>query len=425
MVAGLVLSVGLGSRRSPPGPATRPIPNPIACENSRAWKSRQRMGHQRRRRSKHPGLSPPTSASTGQTVQFKVDTTATNYRLDIYRMGYYGGMGARKVATVTPVWPHLPQTQPACLSDAVDRAGRLRQLGRLGIVGGAGQRHSGIYFAKLVRDGQRRAPATSSSSCATTAALGSAVPDLRHDLAGLQQLRRQQPLRRRSPAGRAYKVSYNRPFNTRGDGSPQDWVFNAEYPMVRWLEANGYDVSYTTGVDTRPPRRRDPRAQGLPVGRPRRVLVGRAARQRRSRARRRRPPRVLQRQRGVLEDAMGEQHRRLGHAVSHAGLLQGDARQREDRSAADVWTGTWRDPRFSPPADGGRPENALTGTIFTVNRRGHDQRFEVPGELTARLRFWRNTTIATLAAGQTATLPTARWATSGTRISTTDSGRPA
>ena len=27
-------------------------------------------------------------------------------------------------------------------------------------------------------------------------------------------------------------------------------MFNAEYPMVRWLEANGYDVSYTTGVDT-------------------------------------------------------------------------------------------------------------------------------------------------------------------------------
>ena len=34
-----------------------------------------------------------------------------------------------------------------------------------------------------------------------------------------------------------------------------------------------------------------------------------------------------------------------------------------------TWTGTWRDPRFSPPADGGRPENELTGTIFTVN--GH------------------------------------------------------
>ena len=52
-----------------------------------------------------------------------------------------------------------------------------------------------------------------------------------------------------SPAGRAYKVSYNRPFTTRGT-APEDWVFNAEYPMVRWLEANGYNVSYFTGVDT-------------------------------------------------------------------------------------------------------------------------------------------------------------------------------
>ena len=52
-----------------------------------------------------------------------------------------------------------------------------------------------------------------------------------------------------SPAGRAYKVSYNRPFTTR-ENAPEDFVFNAEYPMVRWLESNGYDVSYTTGVDT-------------------------------------------------------------------------------------------------------------------------------------------------------------------------------
>ena len=32
------------------------------------------------------------------------------------------------------------------------------------------------------------------------------------------------------------------------------------------------------------------------------------------------------------------------------------------------WTGTWRDPRFAPPAQGaGRPENALTGTMYMVN----------------------------------------------------------
>src|SRR4029077_8687847 len=57
------------------------------------------------------------------------------------------------------------------------------------------------------------------------------------------------------PAGRAFKVSYNRPFTTRVASFPgvstSGWVFESEYPMVRWLERNGYDVSYTTGVDTR------------------------------------------------------------------------------------------------------------------------------------------------------------------------------
>ena len=48
---------------------------------------------------------------------------------------------------------------------------------------------------------------------------------------------------------RAVKVSYNRPFTTRGT-NPEDWIFNAEYPMIRWLEANGYDVSYFTGIDS-------------------------------------------------------------------------------------------------------------------------------------------------------------------------------
>src|SRR5207253_3509769 len=49
--------------------------------------------------------------------------------------------------------------------------------------------------------------------------------------------------------GRAYKVSYNRPLDTR-DHDKTSFVFNAEYPMVRWLEANGYNVSYFSSIDT-------------------------------------------------------------------------------------------------------------------------------------------------------------------------------
>ena len=44
------------------------------------------------------------------------------------------------------------------------------------------------------------------------------------------------------PSGHAVKVSYNRPFITkkrRWKRSSEDWLFHAEYPMIRWLERNG------------------------------------------------------------------------------------------------------------------------------------------------------------------------------------------
>ena len=62
-------------------------------------------------------------------------------------------------------------------------------------------------------------------------------------------------------------------------------------------------------------------------------------------------------------------------------------------------------PRFSPPSDGGRPENALTGSLFMVND-GATTAIQVP-EADGKMRFWRNTSVATLASGTTATLPNA------------------
>src|SRR5206468_42812 len=66
-----------------------------------------------------------------------------------------------------------------------------------------------------------------------------------------------------------------------------------------------------------------------------------------------------------------------------------NANQPIDPSDPPTWTGTWRDPRFSPPADGGYPENALTGTLFAVNSTRNDA-IQVPAAY-GNLRFWRNT----------------------------------
>ena len=68
---------------------------------------------------------------------------------------------------------------------------------------------------------------------------------------------------------------------------------------------------------------------------------------------------------------------------------------------ADVWTGTWRDGRpFNP--EGPQPENALTGTIFTVNGWRNDPLI-VPAEYSS-LRFWRHTEVANLKPGERAVL---------------------
>ena len=51
------------------------------------------------------------------------------------------------------------------------------------------------------------------------------------------------------PERRAYKASMNRPFATRAYRAV-NMPWNSEYPFVRWLERNGYDVVYWSGVDT-------------------------------------------------------------------------------------------------------------------------------------------------------------------------------
>src|SRR5207302_2158392 len=47
-------------------------------------------------------------------------------------------------------------------------------------------------------------------------------------------------------SARAVKVSFDRPFASNGAGLFLNW----EVQLVRWLEKSGYDVTYSTDVDT-------------------------------------------------------------------------------------------------------------------------------------------------------------------------------
>jgi hypothetical protein len=62
------------------------------------------------------GFATDSSVNIGQTVHFKINTASPSYHVDIYRIGYYQGNGARFIGSAT-VSATLPQTQPSCLND--------------------------------------------------------------------------------------------------------------------------------------------------------------------------------------------------------------------------------------------------------------------------------------------------------------------
>jgi hypothetical protein len=337
------------------------------------------------------GFTTDISVDVGDTVFFKVRTDAADYRLDIYRMGFYGGDGARKVAEVSPTVA-LPQEQPDPLVD--DETGLL-DCGNWDVSASwsvPDDAVSGIYFAHLIRlDGAHgeshvffvvRDDDGGSDLLFQTSDTTWHAYNFYGDSCLYGYL---------TTSGRqAVKVSYNRPFVTRAAELGANWVFNAEYPMVRWLEANGYDVSYCAGVDT--DRHGDSLLQH-------RVFLSV----------------------GHDEYWSGDQRRNVEAARDsglHLMFLSGNEVFWKTRWEASIdpsetpwrtlvcykepkggektdptpeWTGLWRDDRLSPPADGGIPENALTGTQFIV-QGFTDDRIQVPAE-NGVLRFWRNTDI--------------------------------
>src|SRR5689334_5486439 len=77
-------------------PCDPPVASAIACENSKTGNPGTEWDVAGAGDLSIQGFATDMSVNKGETVRFKVDTTANAYRLDIYRMGYYAGLGARK-----------------------------------------------------------------------------------------------------------------------------------------------------------------------------------------------------------------------------------------------------------------------------------------------------------------------------------------
>ena len=346
------------------------------------------------------GFATDMSVNVGGTVHFKVKANTLLYKLDIYRMGYYGGMGARKVATVFPF--SFPQ-QPPCIYAAptgLTDCGNWTETALWAVPANA---TSGIYFAKVIRTDTggashivfivRNDASRSDILFKTSDATWQAYNSYSQNFYGCNG--------DKYSLCRAFKISYNQPFYTRSF-EIDSWVFHAEYPMVRWLEANGYDVTYFTDVDT-------DRYGSLILNH--KIWLSNNHDEYWSGNQRAKVEAA--RDAGVhLAFFSGNTNywkTRWENSIDGAGVPYRTLVSYKETWANAVidpnnptWTGTWRDPRFSPPADGGRPENALMGTLSLLVG-GYSGDITVP-QSDGRMRFWRNTAIATLNSGQTATL---------------------
>lgn len=381
---------------SPCGPES----NEIVCENSKAGASWQDWEIQGAGDSSIQGFATAISVNVGERIDFKIDTDAPDYDIDIYRTGWYQGLGARLIDSVEPA-AALPQIQLDCRTDATVE---LTDCGNWEVSASwdvPADAVSGVYIAKLTRadtggashitfivrkDGNTSDVVFQTSDTTWHAYNTYGGSDFYTGAAN----------------GRAYKISYNRPFATRGGIEARDFYFGNEYPLVRFMERNGYDVSYIAGVDA-------DRDGAQLLNHTTYLSVGHdeywSGAQRTNVEAARDAGVHLQflsgnemywrvRYEPSSTDPDGDQHRTLvsyKETWSHAKI-----------DPASEWTGTFRDPRFAATEDGaGQPENALTGTAYVVNYGD----FPITvNDHEGDLRIWRDTGLSDLPAGGSAEL---------------------
>jgi hypothetical protein len=261
LLAALVALVGL-SVANAPDPAVPPL-NPVVVENqqpgSDAWQI-GRPGYSVSDDGQIEGYASATSVDKGEQVALHVSVRpAQSFTADVYRMGWYGGLGGRLMMQ-TGVIPG--DTQRACtpepttgLIDCEWSASYTLTVpdtwtsGVYLVVLTNDQDYQG-YVTFVVRDDDRRAALLFQQSVTTYQAYNN-YPNDGETGKSLYGFNSAGAVVEATGAPNAAKVSFDRPYAD-GNGSGQfagsSWSW--ERYFIAWLEQSGYDVVYSTDIDT-------------------------------------------------------------------------------------------------------------------------------------------------------------------------------
>ena len=248
-----------------PADSASPIETENARPGDRTWVLTDPADHE------IEGYASATSINRGEAIRFFVNTVDPSFSIDIYRMGWYGGAGARLVKGGIHrdgISQQIPTPDPETgliecdwvpsydlTTDATDDPSDwLSGVYLAKLTGSEHGKQSYIIF--IVREDARPSDYLFQSSVTTYQAYNNWGGKSTYPSGSIDQQW-------------AHKVSFNRPYArsahpqaASGTGSgdfltatsihpsspiaPAGW----EYNMVRWLERNGYDVTYSTNIDT-------------------------------------------------------------------------------------------------------------------------------------------------------------------------------
>lgn len=260
-------------------------PNPVQLENAKAGTSGWKISKPSQQ-GEIQAYAGEDSIDIGQSVHLYVSTMAPSYRVDIYRLGYYQGIGARLVDSI-PMTTGLaqgyylgpkighPQHCPTCILSYRDVKGQETHLTDANwkltnTIAFSRDWISGLYYIKLtesrtdtqwsvtvvVRDDARKAALIFQDPVNTDQAYnewgGTSLYFNYRTFGPLGYPKRgmQGSLDDGTTSGRpvpywAFYVSFNRPYS-QPSGTGSGFLFRWTYPLVEFLEQQGYDVTYTT-----------------------------------------------------------------------------------------------------------------------------------------------------------------------------------
>lgn len=210
------------------------------------------------------GYASLTSVAQGGNIDFYVNTASKNYKFEIFRMGWYDGAGARLMADAET----LAGTRQAIPAAPTDSEGFIEcAWAKSKTINIPKEWTSGVYLVRLtttdtskqsyimfvVREDSRDSDVLFQCSVTNYQAYNSWGGRSLYDFTS-----------RGNDRGR--RVSFNRPyaanlfydtdpgvgagdFLTGGYVQATTPVAGWEYNMVRWLEREGYDVTYATNID--------------------------------------------------------------------------------------------------------------------------------------------------------------------------------